>query len=222
MKHDIPFNTVSKDFNSRDEVLIWIIRTQIARRNLTPIQLSHFRGLHYRADRRIVTNQGGKNQYSEVVPQNGEQPQSTSVRLANQYNVSKNTIQRDARVSHGLETIREMSPEAERMILSGEVGINRNTLEMVPQMQEAELRSLISEIESGTFKRRQTATAPTVAQPPEMSTPTDMGPFEQAITKITDELFSELRKQNSAENPAGLKTALRSYINMLEDLYSQI
>ena len=37
-KNNIPFKTVDKEFASRDEVLIWIISTQVSRRNLTPIQ----------------------------------------------------------------------------------------------------------------------------------------------------------------------------------------
>ncbi|MDR2571688.1 MAG: hypothetical protein LBD23_15535 [Oscillospiraceae bacterium] len=33
-KHNIPFNTVDMEFNSREEVLMWISNNQIARRNL--------------------------------------------------------------------------------------------------------------------------------------------------------------------------------------------
>jgi hypothetical protein len=46
-KHEIPFETVEMEFASRDEAMIWIITTQVGRRNLSPIQLSYFRGLHY-------------------------------------------------------------------------------------------------------------------------------------------------------------------------------
>ena len=46
-KHGIPFKTVNKEFSSREAALIWIISTQLSRRNLTPAQLSHYRGLHY-------------------------------------------------------------------------------------------------------------------------------------------------------------------------------
>ena len=53
MEHDIPFETVSRDFRSRYEALIWMTSNQIARRNLTPLQLSRYRGMHYRADRRL-------------------------------------------------------------------------------------------------------------------------------------------------------------------------
>ena len=49
-----------------------------------------------------------------------------------------------------------------------------------------------------------------------------MTSFEDAIAKITDELFSELRKHTRHGGPEDLKTALRSYINMLEDLYAKI
>ncbi|MDR2569118.1 MAG: hypothetical protein LBD23_02315 [Oscillospiraceae bacterium] len=55
MKHDLPFRTVSMEFPSREEVTVWIIKNQIIRRNLSPLQLSYFRGVHYRMDRKIVT-----------------------------------------------------------------------------------------------------------------------------------------------------------------------
>ena len=61
-EHDVPFNTLNKEFNSREEVLIWIVRNQISRRNLSPIQLSYFRGVHYLADKII---QGSRNQFSD-------------------------------------------------------------------------------------------------------------------------------------------------------------
>ena len=37
-KHNIPFTTVRKDFASRDEALLWIMRNQLSRRNLSDIQ----------------------------------------------------------------------------------------------------------------------------------------------------------------------------------------
>ena len=35
-KHGIPFNTMDKDFETREDVIIWMVSTQISRRNLTP------------------------------------------------------------------------------------------------------------------------------------------------------------------------------------------
>ena len=121
-KNNIPFNTVSKEFESREEVLIWIISNQVSRRNLTQIQLSFFRGLHYKADRKIVTNARGKNQYGGqkvVEHQNDVQPKkgSTSARLAEKYKVSQATIERDAKASVAIEAIGEISPEAFRHLI---------------------------------------------------------------------------------------------------------
>ena len=77
---NIPFNTINKDFDTREEALIWIISTQVSRRNLSPIQLSHFRGLHYMADKKM---QGGNRRNSTEVL-----PESTANRLATKYRVS--------------------------------------------------------------------------------------------------------------------------------------
>ena len=69
-KYDLPFKTMSLDFHSRDEVLLWIIHNQIARRNLTPMQMSFYRGLHYNTEKRIISNPEGINRRKEVDAQN--------------------------------------------------------------------------------------------------------------------------------------------------------
>ena len=158
-EHNIPFSTIDKEFDSRAEVLIWIISNQISRRNLTPLQLSHFRGLHHRTDKILVTNKHGVNQHSaqnEVEAQFEPQPKSlsTSTRLAEQYKVSRATIIRDSALSKALDAIGEISPEAKRKLLSGEVAINKSKLNALASMTPYELVSLVAEIENGTYKRR--------------------------------------------------------------------
>jgi len=128
LKHELLFQTVSKDFDSRDEVVIWIISTQVSRRNLTPIQLSYFRGLHYKTDKKL---KGSRNQYSHESDksQNETYQKSTASRLAGQYRVSRNTIIRDAKIAEALSAIGQSSPEAKARILSGEVRLNKNQLQ---------------------------------------------------------------------------------------------
>ena len=103
-KHGLPFKTIEKEFGSREEVKVWIILNQISRRNLTPMELSNYRGIHYRTDKIIVRNSGGKNQYlqgEELFRQNDGKPKnkSTATRLSELHNVSPRTIERDAKVS---------------------------------------------------------------------------------------------------------------------------
>jgi hypothetical protein len=87
------------------------------------MQLSHFRGLHYAADKKILSNESGKNQHMEVEEQNVPQPksQSTAERLGKQYKVSSMTIKRDANVAEAISSIGEVSPAAKSKILSGEI-----------------------------------------------------------------------------------------------------
>ena len=39
-RHNIPFKTVQKEFTSRDEVMLWMLQNQLARRNLNDFQRS--------------------------------------------------------------------------------------------------------------------------------------------------------------------------------------
>jgi len=166
MKHEIPFTTVFKEFESRDEVFIWIIENQVARRNLNPTQLSYYRGRHYRSDKMIVTNKNGKNQFSEVEAQNGLQPKdtSTATRLAKKYKVSRNTIKRDAKVSEAIDAIGMTSPEAKRSILSGDTGITKKRLNELIRGIDEDIAETAASIENGTFEKKKPASpVPAVA-----------------------------------------------------------
>jgi len=52
-EHDLPYRTVDMEFKSREDAVIWIITTQMSRRNLTPVQMSHYKGLQYRVNKQI-------------------------------------------------------------------------------------------------------------------------------------------------------------------------
>ena len=151
--HDIPFSTVNMEFGSREEVLIWIISNQVSRRNLTPIQLSHFRGLHYNAEKKI---QGTNNQFaqdSEKYQNDTFHSGSTARRLAEQYNVSQITIKRNANLAEAINNIGVASPEAKRKILHGEVRISKSSLEALSRASKEEIESVAAEIEGGTYER---------------------------------------------------------------------
>ena len=219
-KHEIPFETVEKEFASRDEAIIWIITTQVGRRNLNPMQLSYFRGLHYATDKRIVTNETGANQYTkEVSRQNDDQPknQKTVQRLADQYNVSPKTIERDAQLAEAIDAFGEVSPEAKREILSGGANISRQRLRELATGPEDELRLAAESIAEGTFDQRR-AQAPK----PEASGKELMEAFNAAIDKMAGEFGIAIQRLKGEIDAAELRLALRGHIDKLEDLYRQI
>ncbi|MDR2713207.1 MAG: hypothetical protein LBB91_08875 [Clostridiales bacterium] len=223
VKHDIPFTTVEKVFASREEALIWIISTQVSRRNLTPIQLSHFRGLHYAADKKILSNESGKNQYIEVEEQNVPQPknQSTAERLGKRYKVSSMTIKRDAKVAEAISAIGEVSPAAKSKILSGEINIDKSELKKLSAMPREDIEAIAVDIESGTYEKKKSA-AQTPSGQESSRILVKMAPLNTAIGKISNVFQAELPKIATQEERSQVKTTLRSYIDTLEDLYKQI
>jgi len=223
-EHNIPFNTVNMEFGSREEVLIWIISTQVSRRNLTPIQMSHYRGLHYRADKKIQGTYDRKESQFEK-RHNDVFQIPTNKRLGEKYRVSPKTIERDAKVAAAIDAIGAASPVAKGKILSGEVSIDKKVLEGLSSSPQEEIAELAASIEDGTYEKRKPGSL-SQTEGGDTANPGSgsggMRPFEAAIAKITDELLRELRKNAGSDDKTELKTSLRSYIDMLEDLYRQL
>jgi len=224
-KHDIPFETVSKDFDSRENVLIWIIANQVSRRNLTPLLLSYYRGLHYKADKKIIKNLGGKNQYSEVKSQNETKAQSlsTASRLAAQYNVSRNTVLRDSQVAEAIDVLGEASPDAKRNVLSGAAGITKKQLKDLLSGTEEDITKIAVKIEAGPLERRRTAGS-AAASDSEAAERFDAGqsPLETAVKRLTDSFLSKLRGFSGNATVTEQREALKAHITELENLLSQI
>jgi len=221
-EHNIPFNTVDKEFGSREEALIWIIGNQVSRRNLTPMQMSHFRGLHYKAEKK---SQGENNRFlqSRTKDQNGLLLSgSTADRLAEQYRVSKGTIKRDVKLAEGISMIGKVSPEAKRKILSGEVAIDKAKLQALSFASKEDAEAIVAQIDEGTYKRRPPR-PPAQAQAsgaaaPDLSEIRNLGVIAREFADNFDALFSE----HGDSAPAKLKPALRSYIDKLEGLYKSM
>jgi len=249
-KHDIPFNTVDKEFASRDDALIWIISTQVSRRNLTPIQLSHYRGLHYITDKKLRGNKSAKNQRKEEMVQNEPFPKSqqTSLLLAEKYRVSYSTIKRDAKVAAAISAIGEVSPDAKRKILSGESNIDKKELERLSASPKEEIEAAAAEIENGAYGKNgkkadparsasgqdQEQGKPASGQGQEQGKPASeqgkpvdtiivgMAPLNAAIDKVAVIFHSELPKIKSKGDRTALKKALGYSIEKLEELSGRI
>jgi len=223
--HDIPFRTVDMEFNSREEVLIWIISNQVSRRNLTPIQLSHFRGLHYNADKKL---HGSSARFCASPPksQNGTlHPGSTATRLSEHYNVARNTILRNAKLAEALTAIGEISPNIKRKILHGEIQISKSRLEALSSAPKEEIEAVALEMEAGEFIGRAPRTPKQPKDTAGGSSGTDLDSALPEIRRLSviisdfaadfNTMFLKLNSGDSAE----LKPVLRSYIDKLEELY---
>lgn len=114
----IEFDTVEKEFASRDDAMDWIDFNQLGRRNLHPDQMSLLRGRIYNRSKKAVTNENGINQYSEVGAQNDPQPK-TAVTVAAKHGVSPATIKRDGKFAQAVEAVAKAKPSIIAEVASG-------------------------------------------------------------------------------------------------------
>ena len=256
IKHDIPFNTVNKDFDSREDAMIWIITTQVSRRNLNATQLCRFRGLHYEAEKK---RWGGNSRNSDessrgqnVLLKNGVNDtavNSTAKKIAQLYKINEKTVRRDEKIAKGIERVSEISPEAERIISSEEIKIDKKVLAALLSLTEEEIEDFASAVESGTYKKPK----------PEPKAPEDNGgssasafpgdpalpggyamkdgpggsdslnPNESPATPLSDAIiryvangvYTDLH-EHSRNDTQVLKAALRSCIDILEGMYKSL
>ena len=228
IEHDVPFETIDMEFSGREDATIWIIENQILRRNLTPMQLSYFRGLHYNADKDLHgdikrVSESASNALNNAKVQNeplGER--STATRLADHYNVDRSTIKRNAKLATGLTSIGEISPEIKKKILSGEIRISKNRLESLSSAPRGEIEDIIEEIESGEFVSRVPRNKSNVKL--DINTDSIIPELKQLNTIISsfasnfNSMFQKLNSGDSAE----LKPVIRTLITELEDLYGSL
>ena len=220
-EHDIPFDTINMEFDTREEAIIWIIRNQIERRNLTPIQLSYFRGLHYTADKELHGgDRRSEDKFSSV--QNAHlKSGSTAGRLAGQYNVSRDTIKRDEKLAQALNKMGEKYLEAKRKILSGKISVNKSKLEALASAPDEKIEAFVAEIEGGTYNRRAISTA----KRDEINNILEEFPEVQKLNSIINSFAKDISthvQEIKSGNPAELKSTIRSYIDELEKLYRSI
>ena len=230
-EHNIPFETIDMEFGSREDVIIWIIENQISRRNLTPMQLSFFRGVHYNTDKKShgdidrVSAENAANALNNASVQNAHlRSGSTSGRLAEHYNVSPDTIRRNSKLAAGLTAIGEVNPDVKKQILSGDIRVSKNRLEALSNASEQEVRAVVREIEDGVFVSRAPRGSTNVDLTPAMNSDSILPELRQLNNIISsfagefNSMFQQLNSGNSAE----LKPVIRTFINQLEDLYGRL
>ena len=136
-KYSIPFNTVSKDFASREEVIVWICKNQLGRRNITEETRKYLIGRQYESEKIIDSKKNirGKNQHSLQSKQDetdedyiiDSEPEQSIQRSKNktahiigaENNITHATVQKYAYFSRALDHIAEQCPELKTKILSG-------------------------------------------------------------------------------------------------------
>ena len=145
-KHGIPFETVSREFEDRNDVIEWIIKNQFGRRNL-PMHERARLALRLKpviAEKAREKQHSGINQYTHSLPQNSAKcslPIETREEIAKIAGVSHDTIAK-------VEKIENQAP-APVVSASRRNDISVNTAYQVTKMKPEEQHEIAERIEQG-------------------------------------------------------------------------
>lgn len=154
-KHNIPFNVVVRHFDSRDDIIVFICRNQIGRRNLSPDTLSYVIGLMYNLEKKRNGGNRG-NQYAKVALTQNEdvaKPITTATRIAKEIGVGRATVERAGQFASAVDALSENEPTVKAAILSGKSGLTRKSVVEIAAMDEEKKKAAVDKIKAGEGRK---------------------------------------------------------------------
>lgn len=134
----IPFHIQQIDFNSRDEVIVWICANQLGRRNISEETRKYLIGKRYKTEKRLGTrNPLGKNQHSDKFGNETkieDYRRLTAEEIGKEYQISERTVRKYADYTQLIDSLSKKDSELITEILAGKLKISENSLsELIKQ-----------------------------------------------------------------------------------------
>lgn len=145
---------VVRHFDSRDDIIVFICRNQIGRRNLSPDTLSYVIGLMYNLEKkkRGAETGGRGNQYSKVVKGQNDplaKNEDTATRIAREVGVGSKTVKRAGQFASAVDALSENEPSVKTAILSGKSGLTRKSVVEIAAMDDEKKKAAVDKIKAG-------------------------------------------------------------------------
>ena len=158
-KHpEIYFSTMPLPFESREEVLAWICKNQLGRRNLTPEQKKFLIGKQYSVEHRKPGG-NGNNQYTVTVEEPVQEElcqidtipptsaeASTRKQIAERNNVSESYVVRSEKFMKGVDILEQMIPGMQEKILSGQFKVRDADMHRLARADFPNRKQIVHEI----------------------------------------------------------------------------
>ena len=158
-KHpEIYFSTMPLPFESREEVLAWICKNQLGRRNLTPEQKKFLIGKQYSVEHRKPGG-NGNNQYTVTVEEPVQEElcqidtipptsaeASTRKQIAERNNVSESYVVRSEKFMRGVQIMDQMIPGMQEKILSGQFKVRDTDMHRLARANFPNRKQIVHEI----------------------------------------------------------------------------
>jgi hypothetical protein len=130
-KHSLSFQIVEREFRDLDEVLIWVDRNQLGRRNLTDEQRAVVIGRLYKTVKLAQGRPPKDEKVDKLSTFSGSA--ATARAIAEQIGVNEKTVRRAEKFADAVETLQQVSPKAAERVLFGEVRDALTELPKVPK-----------------------------------------------------------------------------------------
>ena len=162
----IPFKTIQRAFQSRDEAISWICLNQLSRRNISVEAFRYLVGKRYDAEKQIAQqkNSAGLNQYTcllsgdstlrPLTEDHDPVARRTSTQIGHLYNLNHATVERYGRLSRSLDEIEKKSPGILPVILSGACKVSKDNIDVIAQMPEKDVQALSAQFYSKVANKK--------------------------------------------------------------------
>lgn len=121
-QYNIDYKIALLKFDDIEKVKDYMIDFQLGRRNLTPEQMSYFRGLRYNREK------GGQGKYDREAGSI-----DFSKQLADEFQVSQRTIKNDGNFALGVS---KFAPELQQQVLSGTTHLSRTAVQELAKRED--------------------------------------------------------------------------------------
>ena len=155
---EISFSTMPLRFESREEVLAWICKNQLGRRNLTPEQKKFLIRKQYSVEHRKPGGNGNNQhtaaakktapeelcQFDTIPPTSAEA--SIRKQIAERNNVSESYVARSEKFMRGVEIMEQMVPGMQEKILSGQFKVRDADMHRLARADFPNRKQIVHEI----------------------------------------------------------------------------
>lgn len=151
MHPDIPYTVHQKEFTDRYEVIAWICKNQLGRRNLTPAQRKYLIGKQYEAEK--ATRGGsifrehdeGTGQFTSM-GQNVPLRERTSAVIAKEIGTNERYVRRAEEFAKGLDAAEEVSPGIKQEVFSGSLKTTDSDVAAIARAAPDERKGLVDNL----------------------------------------------------------------------------
>ena len=154
---EIPCSVRDLELETRDEVLAWICKHQLGRRNLTPEQKKFLVGKQYDAEKHDgfhgnqhtipVRSADAQNEHQQT-------PEKTCERIARENHISASAVRRAALFAAGVDLAEELCPGIRQRVLSGDLKAPDALFERLAKARPEDYDALLEQIKNPQLRAK--------------------------------------------------------------------